>query len=82
MLVETYSFHEDRECDDLRCNRIINTGDKAFTDGEGHMYCESCGLCIRYEEKKLAQRQELGIETRRIIGLNEEEQDGVCNRPR
>ena len=79
MLIETYSFQEDRECDDSKCDRIIATGDKAFTDGEGHLYCESCGLCIRYEAKKLAQRQELGIETRKIKGLGKEEQDGVRN---
>ena len=71
-MVEGIWFKEDRICNDNKCDRIITDGDFYFTDPEGSIFCESCGLCIRYERKRAAQRKIDGELARPIIGLKEE----------
>ena len=71
-MAERIWLQGDRICDDKKCGRIITVGDFYFTDPKGSIFCESCGLCIRYERKRAAQRKENGEIARPIIGLKEE----------
>ena len=42
---------------------------KCFIDTmTGDIYCYDCGVCVRYERKKEAQREALGLTDRKIIG--------------
>ena len=71
-MVKGVWFQEDTICEDKKCDRAVAFGDNYFTDPEEHIYCESCGLCIRYERKKATQREINGEIARPIIGLMEE----------
>ena len=58
-------------CKNGKCSMSIANGATAFFDDEGGAFCERCGIIVRYERKKAAQRRERGQPTRRIMGLKE-----------
>ena len=58
-------------CKNRQCSCSINNGATAFFDDGGGAYCERCGVIVRYERKKAAQRKALGQETRHVLGLKE-----------
>ena len=70
-VVQGVWFQEDTTCEDEKCDRIVAFGDNYFTDPEEHIYCESCGLCLRYERKRALQREQNKEPVRTILGLEE-----------
>jgi hypothetical protein len=69
-LIETFSPHPDIvDCSDEKCGRPVKFMDKCFIDGlTGDIFCGPCGICIRYERKMAARREEMGVPDRRING--------------
>ena len=69
-LIETFSPHPDtQDCSDDKCGRPVSFMDKCFIDTtRGDIFCSACGVCIRYERKMEARREELGVSHRKIIG--------------
>jgi hypothetical protein len=58
-------------CKNAKCSCSIHGGETAFFDDAGGSYCERCGIIVRYERKKAAQRKARGQPTRPIMGLKE-----------
>lgn len=69
-LIEAFSpYQELVDCEALKCGRPIKFMEKCFINHtDGSLFCQSCGVCIRYERKKADQREALGLPDIKING--------------
>ncbi|MHA2083029.1 MAG: hypothetical protein ACXABD_04685 [Candidatus Thorarchaeota archaeon] len=69
-LISASSPHlEITNCDAEKCGRPIKFMEKCFIDSaNGAIYCNSCGVCTRYERQKAAERKSRGIPEIKING--------------
>jgi hypothetical protein len=58
-------------CKNGRCGTDLKAGATVFFDDAGGAYCERCGVVVRYERKRGAQRKAVGQTTRHVMGLKE-----------
>lgn len=61
-LIKTFCPSNDPiSCSDDKCHNVIRFMDNCFIDRDGSIFCISCGQCQRYERKKAAEREKLGL---------------------
>ena len=60
---------ENESCRESKCGRPIKFMQKCFIDhNNGELYCNSCGLVVRYERKKAQERINRGLPEIKING--------------